>query len=127
MSAPRSHWRSLLTVLQIVALVVFAVADAGHSHAGASHIGHASVAAFEHSDASGSDSVGEIADQAEPGGDKPSAGPCGLCCCHTSFVRQDFAAVTLAPQPGRTLIGIPTVAFDSVAPKTPSEPPRTLA
>jgi len=132
MSATRSLWRSLLTVFQIVAFVAFALAGAGHSHAGTSdvgtsHVGHGAVAADEHPEASGPASLGQIADHAEPNDHGATSGPCSLCCCHTSFLRQDSAAVTVAAQPGRTLAGISTVAFDSVAPKTPSEPPRTVA
>ncbi len=124
MSATRSFWRSLLTVFQIVALVAFTVAGAGHAHAGTAHAGHAASA---HAEAAGAQALGSLADHAEPIGDKAACGACGLCCGHASFVRLDAAAVTVAPQPGRTLSGTPSVAFESVARETPSEPPRTFA
>lgn len=119
MSATRSFWRSLLTVFQIVALVAFSVAGAGHAHAETAHAGHAAVAA--HAEAAG------LADHAEPVGDKAACGACSPCCCHASFLRLDAAAMTVAPQLGRTLSGIPTVAFESVTREMPSEPPRTIA
>ncbi len=127
MSAIRSSWRSLLTVFQIVALVAFSVAGAGHSHAETAHAGHAAVAASAHPEAAGPKALGGLADHAEPVGDKATCGACSPCCCHGSFVRMDASAVTVAPQPGRTLSGIPTVAFESVTRETPSEPPRTIA
>ncbi|MGA4555066.1 hypothetical protein [Methylorubrum aminovorans] len=127
MSATRSFWRSLLTVFQIVALVAFSVAGAGHSHAGTAHAGHAAVAAAAHAEAAGPQALGSLADHAEPVGDKAACGACSPCCCHASFLRLDAAAVTVAPQLGRTLSGIPTVAFESVTREMPSEPPRTIA
>lgn len=124
MSATRSFWRSLLTVFQIVALVAFSVAGAGHSHAETAHAGHA---ASVHPEAAGPQALGGLADHAEPVGEKATCGACGLCCCHGSCVRMEAAAVTVAPQLGRTLSGIPTVAFESVTREMPSEPPRTIA
>lgn len=124
MSATRSFWRSLLTVFQIVALVAFSVAGAGHSHAGTAHAGHA---ASVHLESAGPQALGGLADHAEPVGDKAACGACSPCCCHASFLRLDAAAVTVAPQLGRTLSGIPTVAFESVTREMPSEPPRTIA
>ncbi|MEE7464994.1 hypothetical protein MFUR16E_29260 [Methylobacterium fujisawaense] len=123
MSAVRSHWRSLLTVFQIVALVAFSVAGVGHSHAGGTHAGHSVVSAVGHTETVISDLAGDVADRA---GDDATS-DCGLCCCHASFGRWDASAATVTWKPGRTLAGIRAVAFKSVASERLPEPPRTIA
>ncbi|MFW1466569.1 hypothetical protein ACEV75_24570, partial [Vibrio parahaemolyticus] len=88
------------TVFQIVTLVAFSVAGAGHSHADASHVGHAMVAAVGHSEAAGLERAIDVAGPADPVGDAAATGSCGLCCCHASFVRWDGFSVTVAWKPG---------------------------
>lgn len=119
MSATRSLWRPLLTILQIVVLVAFSLVSAGHSHAGTAHAGHATAASVAPSGAQGM----------EPGSDRvcDEAGACGLCCCHASLVRWDAFAVTVTWRPERRLTGLRAVAFDSLAPETLPEPPRPFA
>ncbi|MGT2481612.1 hypothetical protein ACU4GR_28435 [Methylobacterium oryzae CBMB20] len=126
MSATSTLWRSLLTVFLTVMLVALSVAGAGHSHAGATHDGHAMVSAAGHPGPASADQTGDVADHADRGGDK-ATGHCGLCCCHASFARSDAFAATVAWKPGPALAGIRTVAFDSVVPETLPEPPRTFA
>ncbi|MEE7478802.1 MULTISPECIES: hypothetical protein [Methylobacterium] len=126
MSATRSLWRSLLTVFQIVTLVAFSVAGAGHSHVGATHAGHPTVAAA-HPEAPGPDQVYDASDRADRAGDEAATGSCGPCCGHASYVRWDGFSVTVAWKPERTLAGLHVIAFDSLPPETLPEPPRTIA
>ncbi|CAX22846.1 hypothetical protein [Methylorubrum extorquens] len=127
MSTISPPWRFLIAVFLAVTLVALSVAGAGHSHGGAAHVGHAFVYAVGHPEASGSGQVADLSDGADSADDKAAAGPCGLNCHHTSFVRWDFPVVAISWEPERTLAGIREVEFDSLALETPPEPPRTFA
>lgn len=128
MSATRSLWRSLLTVLLAVSLVAVSVLGAGHAHAGARHGGVLQHAAAVHPDAAGPERTLGMSGCAELAGDETPTSPCGLnCCCHATFLRWDFPAVAVGWRPGRMLAGIHEVLFDSLAPESLPEPPRTFA
>ena len=120
-------WRSSLAVFLAVTLVALSVPGAGHSHGGAAHVAHAFVDAVGHPEASGSEQVADLSDGADSADDKAAAGPCGLNCHHTSFVRWDFPVVAVSWEPERMLTGIREIEFDSVAPEMLPEPPRTFA
>jgi len=85
------------------------------------------VDAVGHPEASGSEQVADLSDGADSADDKAAAGPCGLNCHHTSFVRWDFPVVAVSWEPERMLTGIREIEFDSVAPEMLPEPPRTFA
>lgn len=119
----RPLWRALLTVFLTVMLVGVSVANAGHGHAGHAPIGPAASA---HHDGV-PEQVGDLSNHAERTGDDGAAGPCGCCCHQASIVRWDSPAVPVSWRLARTLVGIRAIAFDSVAPETLPEPPRTFA
>ncbi|AWN35160.1 hypothetical protein [Methylobacterium radiodurans] len=129
MSATRSLWRELLTIVQVVMFAAFSMAGAGHAHAGASHAGYPKVAVVDHSDKSDAELSRGLSDDVEQrdNGDA-SAAQCGMsCCCQASLARWYCAAVPVSWRLERTLAGIRVVAFDSVSPETLPEPPRTFA
>lgn len=80
MSATRSLWRSLLTVLLAVSLVAVSVLGAGHAHAGARHGGVLQHAAAVHPDAAGPERTLGPSGCAELAGDETPTSPCGLNC-----------------------------------------------
>ncbi|OAH25833.1 hypothetical protein AX289_30410 [Methylorubrum populi] len=127
MLATRSLWRSLLTVFQIVVLVAFSVAGAGHSHVTTHHVGHDTSASVVYQEPSEPAQVDDVAGHAERSTDEAAASPCGPCCCPGSFARWDCLTVAVAWNPERTLAGIRKVTFDSVVAETLPEPPRTFA
>jgi hypothetical protein len=128
MSLTRTHWRLLLTVFLTATLAVFSVLGAGHAYAGSRHATHAHRVSAGHPEAPGPDRAFDVSDRAERADDDAPASPCGLnCCCQASLARWEPLAPAVGWKPGRLLAGIREVAFDSLSPETPPEPPRTFA
>ncbi|WP_232628512.1 hypothetical protein [Methylobacterium sp. Leaf118] len=135
MSAPRTLWRTLLTVFQIVTLVAFSVVAAGHSHAATGPIGHAHphdhpaahAVLSEPSEIGGAPHAAAIEASAQQAGEDAAASHCGLHCCHVSVLRSEGWGMAVTWRPERRLAGIPAIAFVSVSPEALPEPPRTVA